>query len=54
MIAANDVSDSRIGFNSEQNALTVFWPEGEVNLAIADKQQLSMQLLQLVSEQLKP
>ncbi|MDP5131473.1 MAG: bifunctional phosphopantothenoylcysteine decarboxylase/phosphopantothenate--cysteine ligase CoaBC [Paraglaciecola sp.] len=53
MIAANDVSDSRIGFNSEQNALSVFWPGGEVTLAMADKQKLALQLLQLVSEQFK-
>lgn len=53
MIAANDVSDSRIGFNSEQNALSVFWPGGEVTLGIADKQQLAEQLLQLVAQQLK-
>lgn len=52
MIAANDVSDKRIGFNSDQNALSVFWPSGEVTLEIADKPQLAVQLLQLVSQQL--
>jgi phosphopantothenoylcysteine decarboxylase/phosphopantothenate--cysteine ligase len=53
MIAANDVSDSSIGFNSEQNALSVFWPQGEKILAVADKDQLAVQLMQLVAEQLK-
>jgi phosphopantothenoylcysteine decarboxylase/phosphopantothenate--cysteine ligase len=53
MIAANDVSDSSIGFNSENNALSVFWPQGEKILAMADKHQLAMQLMQLVAEQLK-
>jgi phosphopantothenoylcysteine decarboxylase/phosphopantothenate--cysteine ligase len=53
MIAANDVSDSSIGFNSENNALSVFWPQGEQILAMADKQQLALQLMQLVAEQLK-
>ena len=53
MIAANDVSDSNIGFNSEQNALSVFWPQGEKTLAMNDKYQLALQLMQLVAEQLK-
>lgn len=50
MIAANDVSDTNIGFNSEQNALTVFWPEGEKQLNVADKRLLASQLLQLVAQ----
>lgn len=50
MIAANDVSDSAIGFNSENNALTVFWPEGEKTLEIADKQSLAQQLMQIVTQ----
>ena len=50
MIAANDVSDSTIGFNSEQNALTVFWSKGEKKLDVADKQLLAMQLMHLVTQ----
>ncbi|MDO6692989.1 bifunctional phosphopantothenoylcysteine decarboxylase/phosphopantothenate--cysteine ligase CoaBC [Aliiglaciecola sp. 3_MG-2023] len=53
MIAANDVSNSDIGFNSEQNALTVFWKEGEKSLEVADKRQLAFKLMQLVSERYK-
>ncbi|MGJ8679117.1 bifunctional phosphopantothenoylcysteine decarboxylase/phosphopantothenate--cysteine ligase CoaBC [Paraglaciecola sp.] len=49
MIAANDVSDDKIGFNSEQNALTVFWPEGEQKLEIADKSILAIQLMKLLA-----
>jgi phosphopantothenoylcysteine decarboxylase/phosphopantothenate--cysteine ligase len=52
MIAANDVSDTRIGFDSDKNALKVFWQEGEKFLEIADKDQLALQLMQLISEQL--
>jgi phosphopantothenoylcysteine decarboxylase/phosphopantothenate--cysteine ligase len=48
MIAANDVSDSTIGFNSEQNAFTVFWPKGEKKLDVADKQLLARQLMRLL------
>jgi phosphopantothenoylcysteine decarboxylase/phosphopantothenate--cysteine ligase len=50
MIAANDVSDSTIGFNSEQNALNVFWSKGEKKLEVADKQLLARQLMQLVAQ----
>jgi phosphopantothenoylcysteine decarboxylase/phosphopantothenate--cysteine ligase len=50
MIAANDVSDSTIGFNSEQNALTIFWSKGEKKLDVADKQLLAMQLMHLVAQ----
>jgi phosphopantothenoylcysteine decarboxylase/phosphopantothenate--cysteine ligase len=48
MIAANDVSDSTIGFNSDQNAFTVFWPKGEKKLDVADKQLLARQLMRLL------
>ncbi|MDB4281552.1 bifunctional phosphopantothenoylcysteine decarboxylase/phosphopantothenate--cysteine ligase CoaBC [Paraglaciecola sp.] len=50
MIAANDVSDSTIGFNNEQNALTVFWSKGEKKLDVADKHLLAMQLMHLVTQ----
>jgi len=50
MIAANDVSDNTIGFNSEQNALTVFWSKGEKKLDVADKPLLARQLMHLVAQ----
>jgi phosphopantothenoylcysteine decarboxylase/phosphopantothenate--cysteine ligase len=50
MIAANDVSDNTIGFNSEQNALSVFWSKGEKKLDVADKQLLARQLMLLVAQ----
>jgi phosphopantothenoylcysteine decarboxylase/phosphopantothenate--cysteine ligase len=50
MIAANDVSDSTIGFNSEQNALTVLWSKGEKKLDVANKQLLASQLIRLVAQ----
>ena len=51
MIAANDVSQAGIGFNSDDNALQVFWRGGEQYLQVADKYQLALQLLALVAEQ---
>jgi phosphopantothenoylcysteine decarboxylase/phosphopantothenate--cysteine ligase len=50
MIAANDVSDSTIGFNSDQNALTIFWSKGEKKLDVADKPLLARQLMHLVAQ----
>lgn len=50
MIAANDVSDKTIGFNSEQNALTIFWEKGEQKLDVADKQMLAKQLMLIVAQ----
>ena len=53
MIAANDVSKQNIGFNSEQNALSVFWPSGETKLPESDKHSLALQLLGVIAEQYK-
>ena len=48
LICANDVSDHNIGFNSDQNALTLYWQNGEQTLPLSSKQQLAKQLLQAV------
>ncbi|WP_158772078.1 bifunctional phosphopantothenoylcysteine decarboxylase/phosphopantothenate--cysteine ligase CoaBC [Paraglaciecola sp. L1A13] len=50
MIAANDVSQAGLGFNSEQNALNVYWNNGEKNLGVADKSQLALTLMTLVAQ----
>ncbi|UAA38844.1 bifunctional phosphopantothenoylcysteine decarboxylase/phosphopantothenate--cysteine ligase CoaBC [Paraneptunicella aestuarii] len=50
MIAANDVSQRDIGFNSDDNRLHVFWKSGDIQLDKADKLTLATQLLQLISE----
>jgi phosphopantothenoylcysteine decarboxylase/phosphopantothenate--cysteine ligase len=51
MIAANWVGQATGGFDSEQNALQVYWRDGQRDLAMTDKIQLAMQLLQLIAEQ---
>ncbi|BEU05286.1 phosphopantothenoylcysteine decarboxylase [Agarivorans sp. OAG1] len=51
MIAANDVSKPEQGFNSEQNALSVFWPTGHQQLDLADKSELAQQLMALIAKQ---
>ncbi|MCO6539052.1 MAG: bifunctional phosphopantothenoylcysteine decarboxylase/phosphopantothenate--cysteine ligase CoaBC [Gilliamella sp.] len=48
LICANDVSDKAIGFNSDQNALTLYWQNGEQTLPLSSKNQLATQLLQTV------
>lgn len=52
MIVANDVSDSSIGFNSDQNEVTVLWPQGEMKLERADKGALARQIIALIAAKL--
>lgn len=53
MICANDVSVAGQGFNSDDNALTVYWPQGEQSLPLASKSELARSLMLLINEQLK-
>ena len=48
MIAANDVSRAGQGFNSEDNALTVFWPGGQAELPLAKKTEVARHLMTLI------
>lgn len=50
MIAANWVGKEQGGFDSEQNALQVFWKTGQKTLAMMDKTQLAEQLILLCAE----
>jgi len=50
MIAANWVGREQGGFDSEQNALQVFWKTGQTTLAMMDKIQLAEQLILLCAE----
>lgn len=50
MIAANWVGRDMGGFDSEQNALQVFWKNGQKSLAMTDKNQLAEQLIGLIAE----
>ena len=53
MIAANWVGREQGGFDSEQNALEVFWKDGKKILGMADKGLLAAQLIELIAERLK-
>lgn len=52
MIIANDVSRQDIGFNSEQNAVTVYWAQQQRDFTSRNKSQLARELIQLISEHL--
>lgn len=53
MIIANDVSAPGIGFNSEENAVTVLWPEGRHACARTLKSSLARELLTLILQRLR-
>lgn len=53
MIAANWVGREQGGFDSEQNALQVFWKNGRKDLAMTDKNQLAEQLIGLIAERME-
>ncbi len=50
MIAANDITASGLGFNSDHNALHVFLAEGDKQLSASPKTQLAKELLRIVIE----
>lgn len=59
LIACNDVSRSDIGFQSDDNAMVVFWPDaalpagvGRAELAKASKTQIARQLVSLLAARL--
>ena len=49
MIAANLVGDS-LGFDSDMNALTIFWQSGQKQFQEAPKEKLARHLIKLVAE----
>ncbi|RBW49064.1 bifunctional phosphopantothenoylcysteine decarboxylase/phosphopantothenate--cysteine ligase CoaBC [Marinobacter sp. F3R11] len=53
MIVANDVSAPGLGFNSDDNAVTVFWPGGQESIGPDTKQAIGSRLVALISQHLK-
>ena len=47
MIAANRVGDG-LGFDSDENALDVYWPGGSQSLGSASKEKLARQLMEII------
>lgn len=52
MIVANDVSDSRIGFNTDHNAVTILTAYDERVLAEASKFQLAQHIVQSIAQEI--
>ncbi len=51
MIIANDVSAAGIGFNSDDNAVTVVWPQGQQQIEKTSKRQLAKLLMEHIAKQ---
>ncbi|MFT5708630.1 MAG: phosphopantothenoylcysteine decarboxylase/phosphopantothenate--cysteine ligase [Oceanospirillaceae bacterium] len=49
LIAANDVANSEIGFNSDDNALTLISADQQLNLAQTSKTKLAQQIIQHIA-----
>lgn len=52
MICANDVSNSNLGFNSDNNALTLYWENEELELAINSKTDIAFKVIEQLANRL--
>jgi phosphopantothenoylcysteine decarboxylase/phosphopantothenate--cysteine ligase len=50
VIIANDVSDESIGFDSDQNAVTMVWEDGEARIAAMPKPELATLIIERIAE----
>lgn len=50
MIVANDVSSQEIGFNSDENEVTVLWKDGEQLLARTGKDTIARKIVALIAD----
>ena len=50
LIVANDVSDTAIGFNSEENAVTLVWRDGEQAVPQASKGTIARKIIDRIAE----
>ncbi len=53
LICANDVSVEGQGFNSNDNALTVYWQDGEQALTLASKAELAFDIMKIIEQRLQ-
>ncbi len=53
MVIANDVSDQSIGFNSDDNAVTLIDKEANENLSVRSKSQLARDIIQVIAKKYK-
>lgn len=50
MIVANDISVAGIGFNSDDNAAILIWPEAQLEIAKVSKRQLARSIIETISQ----
>lgn len=50
LICANDVSQTGIGFNSNDNVLSLYWANGQQHFSLASKQILAKGILEQINE----
>ncbi|MCB1691302.1 MAG: bifunctional phosphopantothenoylcysteine decarboxylase/phosphopantothenate--cysteine ligase CoaBC [Pseudomonadales bacterium] len=53
MVVANDVSDTSIGFNSDDNRITVLWADREVELPKLSKRNVATRIIELIAQGLR-
>lgn len=52
MICANDVSQSGLGFNSDQNALTLYWKNKQLELPVSSKSTIALKVIEQLAKHL--
>lgn len=52
MICANDVSQSGLGFNSDQNALTLYWQNRQLELPVSSKSTIALKVIEQLAKHL--
>ncbi|MEX0942962.1 MAG: bifunctional phosphopantothenoylcysteine decarboxylase/phosphopantothenate--cysteine ligase CoaBC [Pseudomonadales bacterium] len=52
MVVANDVSDQAIGFNSDENQITVLFADHEETLPVASKRHVANRIIEMISSKL--
>lgn len=52
MICANDVSKVGLGFNSDQNALTLYWQNKQLELTVNSKAEIAREVIEQVAKHL--
>ena len=50
MIAGNNIADPQLGFDSEENALEVYWSGGHCSLERDKKTKIARKLITLIAE----
>lgn len=50
MIAANQVGDTKTGFETDSNEILLLWAEGQQHLPLASKQEIAKQLIDILAD----